>query len=184
MRALTVALLLLAGVAGAQEQIDLHLPANLSFGEPQLLGDGRTLLTTARVSFRSTRLGPGQAVRISVRPESIAPAERDLTRSRLSFRTSGARGGTGFSGPLTGAAFLAVFDGLPGVESGSVDIEWRVELPAHLRRAGRHSLELRWKVEAVGGIPGLEGPSGPTAGAPRRRIGPSGIRRPISAGRE
>ncbi len=103
----------------------------------------------ASATFSRARLGTGRRLRISVRSEPLDGGAHDLSRARLTFRTRGVEGGSGFAGVLLDGAYQAVFEGWPEVDHGGFEVEWRLEGPA-TRRAGRYALALRWRVEAVG----------------------------------
>lgn len=103
------------------------------------------------VSFDSATLGPGQALRISVR------ADGDLTMTggpaipaqSLSWTTANVTNGVGLNGVLSKTVYTPVYQGTVGAATGRVDLTWRLSPPGVGITAGTRQTALRWRFEAV-----------------------------------
>lgn len=135
--------------AAAQEAVQISVPPAVFF---QVLDvhDSITASPTS-ISFTNAVLGPGRALRISVRAEGdLAPASGPaIPAASVSWVTSNASNGVGINGTLSTATYVDVYQSLPDAQSGGVDLTWTLSAPGEPRRAGNHQATLRWKVEAI-----------------------------------
>ena len=132
--------------------VDVTLPLSVSFSvfDLQLTTTGSPNPTS--LSFSNADLGPGDSLRISVAADSASFSTPGggtaIGADAVSWTTSGAIGGTGYSGTLDSAAYTLVFASDPDPSSGSLNVSWQLApLPSGVR-AGDHSLTLRYKLEA------------------------------------
>jgi hypothetical protein len=138
----------LAGVASAQETVNISVPLNVTF---QVVDVHTPVSTTATVSFSDALLIPGHVLRISARADSIefvGPSGNKIPASSVSWTASNAQGGVGSSGTLSSSTAVLVFQsGLLPI-SGRVDLTFRLQPPTNIH-AGTHTMSLRWSIEAV-----------------------------------
>ena len=100
------------------------------------------------VSFDQAVLRPGRGVRISVLGMDLTPPSgAAIQASALSWTTSGAINGVGVNGTLSKSQYRTVFEGVPGVTTGRVDLTWSLDLGNRNVRAGTHTGQLRWRIE-------------------------------------
>ena len=152
--ALLVAILVLlapgsGGEAQVIESVRITAPALLTFDVPNV--DVVTYANggTFRVSFDQAVLRSGRAVRISVKAEGnlTSPGGPAIQATSFSWTTSGAANGVGINGTLSRTQYRAVFEGVPGVTTGQVDLTWSLDLTSRNVRAGIHTGQLRWRIE-------------------------------------
>jgi hypothetical protein len=176
--AVSFAVLLLRGAPGLPQEprVEIQLPAAT---EASGLGAGDGLPPAALwITYRHALLPPGQRLRLSVRAEGL---ESRSGISALSFTTANARGGLGLHGRLAGPEFVPVFEGHPLAVSGEVEVVWKIETSGPTRRAGRHDLVLRWRVDSVGGpeaagaLPPLPSPAAGSADPPAASDRPAAL---------
>lgn len=144
---------LAAGSAGAQESVDVVLPAAVSFAVFDVSVPTGSPGPT-RLEFTSIQLQAGNALRVSILAEAATftpPATGGLTipAAKISWTTSGAQGGVGTSGTLSDAAYGQVFQSTTAASSAQVDVHWTLGAIGGGVRAGWHDLTLRWKLESV-----------------------------------
>jgi hypothetical protein len=134
------------------ETVTVTLPQNLALTD---LGGGAAPAAHA-LRFGGARLRPGHVLRIS-----LLAVGGEMDAARFRFRCRAERGGIGLTGTPSTAAWVAVFESDPGAQEGLASVEWTLEGEARDLGAGRHRLELRWKVESVPRGPGggLEPPA-------------------------
>ena len=103
-----------------------------------------------RVSFNQARLQPGQALRISVKADSTLtlPGNVPVAAASMTWATSQVSNGVGINGALSTGVYTPVYESVPDVRTGRVDLTWSIALPPGLVRAGTAQMVLRWKVEA------------------------------------
>ena len=140
----------LAGVASAQETVDISVPLNVTF---QVVDVNTPVSTTVTVSFSSANLIPGRVLRIAARADSIefvGPAGNKIPASAVSWTASNAQGGTGSNGTLSSSTDVLVFRSEMLPNAGRVDLTFHLQPPTDVH-AGAHSVSLRWNIEAVPG---------------------------------
>lgn len=140
----------LAGVASAQETVNISVPLSVAF---QVVDVNQPVSTTLTVSFSSANLIPGHVLRISTRADSIefvGPAGNKIPASAVSWTASNAQGGMGSNGTLSSSTDVLVFRSELLPTTGRVDLTFHLQPPANVH-AGTHSLSLRWNIEAVVG---------------------------------
>jgi hypothetical protein len=138
----------LAGVASAQETVNMSVPLNVSF---QVVDVNAPVSTTVTVSFSDALLIPGHVLRISARADSIefvGPVGNKIPASAVSWTASNAQGGVGLSGTLSSTTDHVVFQSTLLPLSGHVDLTFRLQPPNDVH-AGTHTMSLRWNIEAV-----------------------------------
>lgn len=111
---------------------------------------GATASSSAmRVSFNQARLQPGQALRISVKADAALtlPGGVPVPAGSITWTTSQVSNGVGINGTLSTGAYTPVYESVPDVRTGRVDLTWAIALPPGLVRAGTAQMVLRWKVE-------------------------------------
>ena len=100
------------------------------------------------VSFDQAVLRSGRGLRISVLGQDLTPPSGPaIQAASLSWTTSGAANGVGVNGTLSKSQYRTVFEGLPGMTSGRVDLTWTLDLGNRNVRAGTHTGQLRWRIE-------------------------------------
>jgi hypothetical protein len=139
------------GSASAQETVTIGLPGAVSFavGTAQSI-TGLPEPTT--VTFSDATLTPGRVLRFSVMATSSTfsgPDGSSYPSSAVSWTVSGASGGSGSNGTLTGSGYTQVFQSNTLTATGSFDIRWTLTPADGADYAGVHTLTLRWKVESV-----------------------------------
>jgi hypothetical protein len=148
-RSLALHAALIVGLAAnspalAQEQVQIEMPAAIVV----VLAGARQGSLPAHnafpLAFHGARLGPGKALRISLRLDPSAPAG-----TRITFQGRSPRGGTCGSGHLSPGIFVQVFQGWAGASSGGCDLYWSVESGGEPGRAARSQVGVRWKLESV-----------------------------------
>ena len=140
----------LAGVASAQETVNISVPLNVTF---QVVDVSTPVSTTLTVSYSSANLIPGHVLRIAARADSIefvGPAGNKIPASAVSWTASNAQGGIGSNGTLSSSTDVLVFRSELLPSAGRVDLTFQLQPPANVH-AGTHSLSLRWNIEAVVG---------------------------------
>jgi hypothetical protein len=162
--------LLLRASAGAQERVDVDFPSGATF--PVDLGAGTVAVSgPTLLRFRHALLSPGGRLRFSVRAEG----EGVLAGCGVTFSAHSMRG-IARGGVLSATDFLPVFESAPSAVSGSAEITWTLRCRSAIRRAGPHTLTLRWKVESVPASawasPGLPGPPRTEWAPPLPETGP------------
>jgi hypothetical protein len=150
--ACSLALLLVAASAGAQETARVTLPTWVTFDVFDVTAATTGSPNPTRVEFSEAQLLPGNVLRISVRAEAAAfssPPGAAIPASSSSWTAAGAVGGTGSSGTLDDGFYTPVFQSSSGATAGSVDLTWTLAPLGSGVRAGSHQISLRWKVESV-----------------------------------
>jgi hypothetical protein len=138
----------LAGVASAQETVNISVPLNVTF---HVTNVAAPVSTSATVSFANAILLPGHVLRISARADSIefvGPSGNKIPASAVSWTTSSVQGGVGSAGVLSSLIDTLVFQSGLLPMSGSVTVTFRLQPPTHIH-AGTHTMSLRWNIEAV-----------------------------------
>lgn len=150
--ALTLALCLTAAPAASQETVQVSVPGWISFDVFDVGASTTGSPEPTRVEFSGADLLPGNVVRISARAESGAfstPAGGEIPAGLVSWRATGAAGGTVNDGMLDDTSYGLVFQSSAGATAGWVDLVWTLAPPGAEIDAGTHQIELRWKVESV-----------------------------------
>jgi hypothetical protein len=103
------------------------------------------------VEFDTAVLGPGQALRVSVRADGdlTLPGGAAIPASNLSWTTSNVNNGVGMNGVLSKTLYAPVYQSNVGVTSGRVELTWRLAAPGGGVRAGTRQAALRWRFEAI-----------------------------------
>jgi hypothetical protein len=145
---------LAAGSAGAQESVEVVLPAAVSFAVFDVAAATSGSPGPTRIELTSIQLQAGNALRVSILAEAAtftppAPGGLTIPASKISWTTSGAQGGAGTSGTLSDAAYGQVFQSTTSASSAQVDVHWTLGAIGGGVRAGWHDLTLRWKLESV-----------------------------------
>jgi hypothetical protein len=148
---LLAALGFLASTAAFAESVNITLPSTVAFNVTNV-----TLNTgggTSAISYTSASLTLTHRLRIRIRADAAQftpPAGAStIPAANVSWTTSGASGGTGYSGTLTAASFTRVFLSNPSPTTGSVNVTWTLSAPGASIRAGSHRLTAHWRVESV-----------------------------------
>ncbi|HEV8578334.1 MAG TPA: hypothetical protein VGX68_04570 [Thermoanaerobaculia bacterium] len=167
--------LLAAATAYGQEQVRIQVPESVVF--EVLDAKTKSGAPPSRLAFDQAILASDHRLRVSVRAERLDFASSGAP-PRIFFTAHGARGGTGFSGPLRETDFTPVFEGDPFALAGGVEIAWTLERFQDLGGARVYPVFLRWKVESVpgGNRPGNRFPDAgdPLAAASGRASAASG----------
>ena len=136
----------------AQETVSVSLPPFVSFNVVNVSQSSTAGPSTVTVDFSNAQLNPGMSLSVSLIAASTTfnpPSGNAIPVSKVTWTTSGAGGGTGYSGTLSGSAYTEVFRSFANPTSGSVDIGFRLDATGSAIRAGDHNLTLRWKFESV-----------------------------------
>jgi hypothetical protein len=156
-----------------RDQVSLQVPEAVVFPVTNLHSKAAALATV--LTFDHARLARGSRLRISVRAEGLDFGTG--TPARISYAAH-ASGGTPFNGSLRDTDYTPVFEGDSLTLSGSVEIDWSLQLLGRIAHSGPRNVTLRWKAEA---IPGTAAP--PTVG-PFRREPAAAAPPPGPSGRE
>ena len=141
----------LAVSATAQESVQITLPAAITFTASTTGAAAGTPAPTT-VTFSNAVLITGRVLRISVMADSASftgPDGTSVPSSLVSWTVSNASGGTASSGTLSASSYTQVFQSNVLTASGGLDIDWTLASVAGVSRAGTHTVNLRWKLEAV-----------------------------------
>jgi hypothetical protein len=151
--ALAVWVVLPCRTALGVEWVNITLPSAVSFAVTNA-----TIATTGtpnptQISFSLLSVLTGHALRISIQANASTftpPAgTATIPASNVSWTTSGAVNGTGYSGTLSSVAPVRVFQSTAGRTTGSVNLIWQLAAPGSAIRAGSHTLVARWILESV-----------------------------------
>lgn len=152
MLSLVLNIIMLGSVNG--DSVNITLPASISFlvmnAELPTIGTPNPTIA----EFSDAILTPGCGIRMSIQANSVnftRPAEGGeyIPASKISWTTSSAVNGTGFSGTLSSSSFTPVFQGNADATSGSVAITWTLAAPGSNILAGTHTLTTTWKIESL-----------------------------------
>jgi hypothetical protein len=151
-----------------RDQVSLQVPEAVVFPVTNLHSKAAALSTV--LTFDHARLAHGSRLRISVRAEGLDFGTG--TPARISYAAH-ASGGTPFNGSLRDTDYTPVFEGDPLALSGSVEIDWSLQLLGRVARSGPRTVTLRWKAESIPDMAGRPGtsvsrPEPATAAAPDR----------------
>jgi hypothetical protein len=138
----------------SRDQVSLQVPEAVVFPVTNLHSKAAALSTV--LTFDHARLVRGSRLRISVRAEGL-----DLgtgTPARISY-SAHASSGTPFNGSLRDTDYTPVFESDPLALSGSVEIDWSLQLLGRVARSGSRTVTLRWKAESIPGTAGRPGTS-------------------------
>lgn len=147
-----LALWLAAVPLTAQETVQVSVPGWMSFDVFDVSASTTGSPEPTRVEFSGADLHPGNVLRISVRAESASsssPGGEAIPASRVSWRATGAAGGTASDGTLGDLAYGVVFQSSPGATAGWVDLVWTLAPPGSGVDAGTHEITLRWQFESI-----------------------------------
>lgn len=136
----------------SQETVSMSLPPFVSFNVANVSQFSTASPSTVMFDFSNAQLNPGMSLSVSLIADNTtfnAPSGNAIPVSKVTWTTSGASGGTGYSGTLSGSAYTEVFRSFANPTSGSVDIGFRLDATGSAIRAGDHNLTLRWKFESV-----------------------------------
>jgi hypothetical protein len=142
----------------SREEVTFDLQSAIFFDVDNLAAPRTAARTPMWIAFRHARLQTGRSLRFSLRLEGAPPG------LRLAFRGRDAEGGSCAAGILNAGDSATLFEGAPGAVTGRCQIDWTLETPGVVRRAGRIAWTLRWTLESVP-APAL----GSSTPAPRER---------------
>ena len=152
---LAAALLLLGSLPAAAPtpQVNVTVPAFVSFAVTRVNVSTTGSPNPFTISFTKADHFNKLAFRISVKAVASSftpPAGSSIPASKVSWTIYGAQGGTGYNGTLSSTAYTIVYQSVKEPSSGSVSLTWSLGAPgASGLRAGDHTLQLTWLLEAV-----------------------------------
>ena len=138
--------------ATGQETVDTSLPAFVSWMVDDITQQTTSTPSTTSVTFSNAALDPGRRLSILVKADSASftpPSGSAIPASKVNWTTSGASGGTGFSGTLSDSSYTEIYRSAPNPTSGGVDVTFLLDAPGSGILAGDHDLTLRWKLEGI-----------------------------------
>ena len=138
---------------GAETVNIITLPTAVSFAVTNVSISTTGAPNPSTIAYDSLKVLGRHALRISLQataagftpPAGIAT----IPASNVSWTTSNAIHGTGFSGTLSSVAYVVVFQSDIAYVSGGVDLTWQLAAPGASIRAGNHTLVARWKLESI-----------------------------------
>jgi hypothetical protein len=137
------------------EQIEMQLSPGVVFTVNDVTARAVDARDPFPLTFHNAVLGPGRALRISLRAESIEPPG-----ARVSFQSKNARAGTCRDGQLSTDGSVVVYESGANPVDGGCDLLWTLESSGLPPRAGTYKITLRWTIESVpaaGQAPGAAG---------------------------
>jgi hypothetical protein len=146
-------LLLTAASANAQATVTVTVPPSVGFFVTNVSMSTTGSPNPATLSYTAAVIPVGQVLQFSLKADASAFTSPSpgaaIAASDVSWATSSASGGTGFSGTLSDTTWGPVFTSTTLPVTGSVDLTFTLAPPAAGIRSGAHTLTMRWKIESM-----------------------------------
>lgn len=134
------------------EQVSVSVPGSVYFQVVNVSTSTAASPYPVTVSFQSASLTSGRSLRISVKAVAAGFSlvqGSAIPGDRVTWTTSGASGGTGFSGALSNLTFATVYQSTANPTTGSVSLSFILQSPGSNLKAGSRMLALEWRFESV-----------------------------------